>query len=248
CGLSWRYKFEVGMEDPSKIYRILIKFMDEQYVDSFVNEGLIFMNNIEFFRRYEADEGGVPVRGDKHEGLTVSLNAKDLVVTFDNQVVDGLVGKVDVRLNHEDETNLYSMTRISDLDILESGDEGYYLSPQFMTFGNKAVIISGDNINTFNERLSAAIHNDPHTFTFREDGIVTKQVEYVERESYHGEMGVFRKFSDYSWQREWRIAFKQSLALGPHMLKLGSLKDIVTVADTAQLIKNPIKLVERENL
>jgi hypothetical protein len=34
------------MEDPNKIFRVLIKFMNEKYVDSFVNEGLIFMNNI----------------------------------------------------------------------------------------------------------------------------------------------------------------------------------------------------------
>lgn len=41
-------KENCDMEDPYKIFRVLIKFMDEKYVDSFLNEGLLFMNNIFF--------------------------------------------------------------------------------------------------------------------------------------------------------------------------------------------------------
>ena len=43
-GLISCYKFKVVMEDPSKYFRVLIKFMDEQFVDSFVNWSYLFLN------------------------------------------------------------------------------------------------------------------------------------------------------------------------------------------------------------
>jgi hypothetical protein len=87
------------MEDPYKIFRVLIKFMDEKYVDSFLNEGLLFMNNIDFFRSYE--DADVALRGDLHEGLAASYKADGLTITFGNHVLEGAVGKVDLRYNHE---------------------------------------------------------------------------------------------------------------------------------------------------
>lgn len=37
------------MNNPYKKFRFLIKFMDEGNVDSFLNDGLLFMNNIDYF-------------------------------------------------------------------------------------------------------------------------------------------------------------------------------------------------------
>lgn len=236
------------MEDPSKIYRILIKFMDEKYIDSFLDEGLIYMNNIDFFRNYEKEEDGKSVRGDPAEGLAMSLKAEDLQVSFNGQILEGLVGKVEARFNHEDKTNIYSMTRISDKDILDAGSGGLYISEEFLKFGNKAVIISGDNINKFCDKLNSALNSDDDVFTYREDGCITKQVDYVDRDQFHGDMGVFTKFCEYSWQYEWRIAFKQRKSSGEYVVKLGSLRDIVTIAETKSLVEQPIKLIHRENI
>lgn len=228
------------MQDPNKVYRFLIKFMDEAYVDSFVNEGLLYMNNINFFKEYEDID--VALRSDIHEGLAASLKADEIIIHFGNHEIEGAIGKVDLRYNHEGETNIYSMGKISDGDILAAGDEGLYLSEKFNGFGNKAVIIGGPNIGKFEERLKKAIENSGDIYTPREDNVIAKQVTYLNRENHHGEMDVFDKFDEYSWQYEWRIAFKQKTP-GPYPLKIGDLSDIATIHDTATLISQPIKLV-----
>ena len=229
------------MEDPYKIFRVLIKFMDEQYVDSFLNDGLLFMNNIDYFRSYE--DADVALRGDIHEGLAATYKAEGLTITLGEHVVEGAVGKVDLRYNHEGDTNIYSMTKISDGKILETGDSGLFLSENFIKFGNRAVVIGGSNIIEFEKRLRNALAKDQNVYTPREDNVLAKQVSYLSREEHHGQMDVFDKFSDYSWQHEWRIAFKQKQAAGPYPLKIGNLSDIASVFETESLIREPLKLV-----
>lgn len=87
------------MDDPSKIYRVLIKFMDESFVESLLKKGLLYMNNIDYFKNYE--DSDIALRGDIHEGLAASYKADDLVIHFGGQKIEGAVGKVDLRYNHE---------------------------------------------------------------------------------------------------------------------------------------------------
>lgn len=120
------------MEDRYKIFSVLIKFMDEKHVDSFLDEGLLFMNNIDYFRSYE--DADVALRGDLHEGLTATYKAEGLTTIFGDHVLKGAVGKVDLRYNDEGDTNIYSMTKISDGKILEAADVGLFLSEKFIKF------------------------------------------------------------------------------------------------------------------
>ena len=177
------------MEDPYKIFCALIKFMDEEYVDSFLNEGLLFMNNIDYFRSYE--DADVALRGDVHEGLAATYKAEELTITLGNHLVEGAVGKVDLRYNHEGDTNIYSMTKISDGKILEAGNSGLFLSDKFIKFGNRAVVIGGSNIIEFESRLNNALSNDLNIYTPREDNVLAKQVSYLNRDDHHGQMGRF---------------------------------------------------------
>lgn len=228
------------MEDPYKIFRVLIKFMDEQYVDSFLNDGLLFMNNIQYFRNYE--DSDVALRGDIHEGLAATYKAEEIIFTFGGHVAEGAVGKVDLRYDHEDDTNIYSMTKISDGKILEAGDSGLFLSDKFIQLGNRAVVITGSNITEFESRLIKALSNELNIYIPREDNVLAKQVSYLSREDHHGKMDVFNKFSDYAWQYEWRIAFKQKKSAGPYSFKIGSLSDIASVFEIEALIQSPLKL------
>ncbi|MFB2710415.1 hypothetical protein ACE1BU_05870 [Aeromonas veronii] len=229
------------MEDPYKIFRILIKFMDERYLDSFLNDGLLFMNNIHYFR--ELEDTNVALRGDVHEGLAATYNAESLTITFGDHVAEGAIGKVDIRYNHEDNTNIYSMTRISDGKILEAGNSGFLLSEKFKQFGNRAVVIGGSKIVEFERRLRNAILKDRDIYTLREDKVLAKQVSYISRKEHHGKMDVFNKFSEYSWQHEWRIALKHTKPPGPFQLKIGKLSDIADVFETELLISDPIRLM-----
>ncbi|HAS6248912.1 TPA: hypothetical protein I7203_21535 [Vibrio vulnificus] len=224
-----------------KRHRVLIKFMDEKYVDSFINEGLLFMNNIQFFREYEDPDPAL--RGDAKEGLRASYLPENITLEINGRVLTDLVGKVELRENHQDETNIYSMTIISDADILEAGEQGLYLSENFKKFGNKAVFIGGSDINVFWNRVSETINNNTELFTLEDH--VAQKVAYVDASEHHSELGVFTKFCEYKWQHEWRIALKQLSSSGPLALKVGNLSDIAHVADTESLVQQPIKFVQK---
>lgn len=91
--------------------------------------------------------------------------------------------------------------------------------------------------------MKSALSNDPNIYTPREDNVLAKQVSYLSREEHHGQLDVFNKFSDYTWQYEWRIAFKQRRVSGAYSLKIGKLSDIANVFETESLVHEPLKLV-----
>ncbi|MCQ2045313.1 MULTISPECIES: hypothetical protein [Stutzerimonas stutzeri subgroup] len=213
--------------------------MDEKYVDSFLNEGLLYMNNIHFFRTYEDRE--VALRGDTHEGLEASLLPEEITLQIGNQVITGATGKIDIRQCHHDETNIYSLTVVSDQDILSAGEAGLYLPRDFERFGNKAVYIGGNDINEFWARLKTTYTSDPSIYALEKDNIIARKIKYVDRNKHHLQLGVFSKFNEYAWQLEWRIALKQITSKGPLLLKIGSIADIAHVMNTKDLLETAIK-------
>lgn len=175
--------------------------MNEQYVDSFINEGLLFMNNIDYFRNYEDKDDAL--RGDIHEGLLASRKSDISSVYIGNHKLEGLTGKIDIRSNEVGDTNIYSMTKISDEKILEAGASGLYLSEDFEKFGNRAILIGGSNIKEFELILEKEVSLRKEIFILQQENIIAKQVEYVDRNAHHPYLTVFNKFEKYSWQHEW---------------------------------------------
>jgi len=229
------------VDDPYKAFRILIKFMDESRVDSFVNEGLLYMNNIGYFREYE--DSDIALRADVDEGLLASYQSDAVSIHIDGHELEETIGNIRLRYNHEDETNIYSMTKISDGHILEAGDDGLFLSKKFEGFGSHAVVVGGNNITEFEARLSSALSSSGNIYTPRKDQIMAMRLNYLNRDDHNGRMDVFQKFNEYEWQHEWRIAFKQKDNIGAYPLKIGDLSDITQVRKTKDLISQPIKLV-----
>ncbi|WP_408901178.1 hypothetical protein [Photobacterium piscicola] len=154
------------------------------------------------------------------------------------------IGKVDINFDCIDNVNIYSMTKISDQDILDAGESGLFLSRDFLKFGNKAIVISNESIEKFEIILKSAIDKNKNIYPVKKGDLIANKVEYVDRDTYHGEIGIYKKFSDYKWQYEWRLAFMQKSNEGPFILKLGSLRELVDVFDTSELIDTAIKLAE----
>jgi hypothetical protein len=94
-----------------------------------------------------------------------------------------------------------------------------------LNFGDAfAALINGDE---FLGRVKAAA---------RLNGISIKLglVEYVDRATYNGPMGVFRKFSDFGYQSEFCIAISSEMN-GPFSLRVGGLSDISVVGNLCDL-------------
>lgn len=210
---------------------VIMKFMENRLVDSFLEEGLLYMNNIKFFREYEDTN----VRGDIHEGLSDSLRADRVSVTYGEIELKSLVGKVDIRHDFTDKINIYSMTIIRYIDIKQADNCELKLSDNFTTFGDACILITGDNIAIFFKRLEQAL----------EEAAIKewsgKKVEYINRQNYHGKMNIFQKFDEYRWQFEWRLGLKQDFD-DAYELRLGCLKDIAEVRSTKEILPYLMKI------
>ena len=216
--------------------------MDKKYVHSFLNDGLIYMNNINYFRKLESTD--IALRGDPNEGLAASFQAEKMILELNGRTIKDLVGKLDLRIENNDNINIYSMTKISDGKIFEAGDSGLFLSRNFLEFGDRAIAIT--NINEFEKRLKAAMLKAPDIEPLYEDRVIARQVNYLCHNGHHREMDIFSKFDSYSWQYEWRFAFRTRLVKGAYSLRLGNLLDIAHVFETEFLLNNPLKFVQLE--
>ena len=69
-----------------------------------------------------------------------------------------------------------------------------------------------------------------------QNNVTLKQglVEYVDRAKHNGPVGIFRKFADFAYQSEFRIAVVPG-AKGPFSLTVGDLSDILIVGDLCNL-------------
>lgn len=105
--------------------------------------------------------------------------------------------------------------------------------------GNKAVVIFGEKIFEFIKRLKNAIEINKNNYK----NAVEKSIEYVDYNTYHGEMGIFKKYSEFKWQFEWRFAIRKiKKDYSPVILKIGNIYDIATVYNTEDLVKLPIEM------
>ncbi len=198
------------------------------------------MKTVEFFKNYEDTDPSL--RGDPHEGLFASYSPDDGIFELNGQILEGIIGKVDVWEAHHDQTNIFSMTMISDNDILGCGERGLTLSNKFTKFGNKAVFIGGKDISTFIKRLKKALNNNPNIYTLEQNNQVAKKITYLDRKNHHHNLSIFNKFNEFNWQFEWRISLKQIKGSGPFKLKIGDISDIAYVVETEKLVSEPIRL------
>ncbi len=220
--------------------RCFIKFMDPQYVHSFINDGLLYMNTLEFFRSYEEEDESL--RADQYEGLVASYDPKNVEMTLaKNGTVIEPIGKIDIYQPLEDAINLYCVAMITDAELTNP----FLLDKRFEKFGSKAVVIEGSRINTFLERLSNAIDADTSLGSIYSNGKFSGYVSYVHRNSHLPYLDAFNKFNDYSWQKEFRIVLGRETGSGALPLKIGNLSDIAYVTDTKDIVKTLCKLGHR---
>jgi hypothetical protein len=223
--------------NPRTTVRLYVKFMDERFLDSFVKQGLLYMNSIQYFREYENEDEAL--RGDRHEGLHATYRAEKTELTIFGKKISAK-GKIDIRLNHHNETNIYCMTAITDEDLQNCKTEEFYLSEKFKNFGSKAVIITEPK--EFELRIQKAAETCEFIEATELSQRISGLVAYFNRETYHGPLGIFSKFDDYAWQHEWRIAFKQKKKAGAFELYIGDISDITIVSSTHDLLDHPLFL------
>lgn len=208
-----------SMEDP---FTLLFKLGQREHMLELFQEGHLYLNHLGYFKRLEDETP----RSDKDEATGYLWQ------------MDG--GRVEIREGIEDWKPIGTLVggiRVHDT-TLESGNV-YCLHARRasqcatpwtldnLEFGDTFVLLL--NPKEFIERVQRAVV---------EAGLAASwgPVEYVDRRTYHGNMGAFRKFAERSRDSEFRIVVEPGTG-APLSLRIGSLEDIAVLGEASKRLK-----------
>ena len=197
--------------DPVAVF----KLGQEKYMRALVQEGHVYLNSAEYFAKLE--EKGGP-RADADEGASYCKQATGAMLSMEHDGVFKPLGTIQGPIIHLSDEQRHANVYCLHMRRRHSFDTPFDLLS--LEFGDTVVIFK-DYVE-FLRRLTKEAERQGHSVAYG-------TVEYVDRSSYSGPMGPFRKFSTYSQQDEHRIVLTPGTGR-PLSLFLGSLQDIALVS------------------
>lgn len=193
----------------------LFKFGSRPHIEELIHEGHLYMNPLSTFIRMESDF----LRADADEGLRWSAavgNAK-LQMQQDGKwttvgTLSGPIRSHDPRIQAANVFCMYAYRASNTAGLIDTRN---------FQFGDSfAAFTDGDE---FLRRVRTAVAKLGLNLQM---GLM----RYVDPISYAGEMSIFTKYADFSFQSEFRIALLPGTGV-PYSLKLGDLSDIATIGE-----------------
>ena len=203
----------------------LIKFGQKEHLEALLDEGIIYMNNIDYFRRYEKSCPG-HLRGDRYECFD-RISQHNTIIFFDESPweIDG----VTVFENRNTYPGyLYCMYAI------HSDNSNPQIDNRMLDFGEYAVIIL--NPREFIDRIlsyCAKNHLCPNCFP----------VQYYDESIKEGLLHPFEKRDKYAYQSEARIYIHATNPQEQMVLRIGALNDIAFLAKRIKIQNNQNALI-----
>jgi hypothetical protein len=196
----------------------LFKFGRRTDIEHFVG-GRLFMNTLAYFVEVEKNVA----RRDSREGQAFWMQPDR--VTFSIEIggnfvpISGLDGPIAY-------TNLLDLrVNVFCMYALRASVARNLVDTRNLAFGDTfAVLKDGDE---FLRRVRGAAERASLC-------LESKMVEYVSDREYHGEMGIFRKSSEFSYQSEFRCAVLPGTGL-PYTLEIGDMTDIAITGPLSDL-------------
>jgi hypothetical protein len=196
----------------------LFKFGKRADIECFV-AGCLYMNTLAYFVEVEKNAA----RHDSREGQAFWMQPD--LVTFSIKIageykpISGLIGPIAYTNPQDLSANVFCMY------ALRASVARNLVDTRNLAFGDTfAVLRDGDE---FLRRVREAAERAALP-------LKVKMVEYVSEREYHGEMGVFRKSSEFEYQSELRIALLPGTG-SPYRLKIGDLADITITGPLSDL-------------
>ena len=205
----------------------LMKFGAEEHITELFLHGRLYMQPVQFFRTLEED----PARGDRHEGLARCWQADrarlDVRQGEEWVNVGGIVGQILFSDERAEDGNAYCMfaLRGSHADAFADGRSAQPVDVDKLAFGDSVVVFTDGG--ELMRRVRVAAEEEGLELAYR-------LVEYVDRETHHGTMGPFRKFSTFSHQSEFRILARPE-SEPVRILNVGSVEDIAMMCPSGEL-------------
>jgi len=213
------------MSAPKEKKHLFFKFGKKEHLQSLVQEGCIFCNTIQFFQKTEQNSQ----RYDPDEALDYYFPGNQIKsLSFQGEKFEPTgVKSIAIRLNEKQYTHIFSLTAIC-LNTVKESD--FDFNERFWKdFGDHIAVVV--NSEKFIQHLLQKLKSENLPY---KAGLV----EYVNANEEAGEMGVFKKFSNFAWQKEFRIAI-----CAPNLSKKNKPL-ILHLGDLSSVIKGPFPKIE----
>jgi len=190
-----------------------IKFGKKEHLESFRNNGSLYMNTLGYFKKLES------MSGDKNEGMENFYQGSKthLKLIPHGAGVGGFIkGLISfgVQKGSDLARNVFCLHAITNTEPK--------LHPNNLKRNGHALIINKPRI--FLEMLEEAANKQKVAFQYN-------LVTYVDKKTHHGKMGCFTKFKEYESENEFRILKKQGTGK-PFVFEIGSLEGISDIVET----------------
>jgi hypothetical protein len=182
--------------------------------------------------------------GEKYHRFELSYGKGD-----DQRVLDISEGAVlTVTIPNPSNVMIFCFSCIAfDPKWMITGEFNHTLDRRLLEFGSHALIIT--NPGAFSDRLNRAIKSNPYIYGSKYFQGGYGLVEYLNLEGVSTNIGVFRKDSRYSWQKEFRLCFgvrNEGLnGEGAFEFQIGDISDITSLVPLESLLKEPFKINSR---
>jgi len=199
----------------------LIKIGKKKYMHELYKHGVVFMNDINYFRQCEDNE----LRGDKEEGIKGIEQVADIKLLLKGKVLaHGGSGQLKF---YENNGNIYSLMAITSLENPVS----FQIDEKNKRFGDCFVVITEvkDFINRIEDKLKKLKFEYEYSL-----------VRYYNLKKHSGPLDVFCKPDNFKYQRELRFFLKRKEA-NPLIFEIGSIKNTSYIFEINKLDKISIK-------
>ena len=209
--------------------KLFLKLGSEENVLDLFNNGTIYMNTIEYFRKVEDEE----LRGDKYEGVSRVINS--LPGTFRIPGIDREFSYIKVHLKESYKEvlgNIYSLYAISSKGFPNPLD--FKFDERNLRFGTHGVMIK--DLPLFFNKIENELKKNNLKFSH---GFV----DYYDKEEVCREITLFEKPLEFEYQKEFRF-YVENNKIEPIKIQIGSMKDYAEIFKIEDVLE--LKLVPNQ--
>jgi len=210
----------------------LLKFGEENNIMDLYENGTIYLNTIDHFRKLENDE----LRGDKYEGVSQIRNSfpGSFFIPSINRAVK--YQRIHLLKSHEITLgNLYCLYGVSSKGFPNPLD--FEIDTRNSQFGSQCLLIK--NNPYFLNRIITTLKTKGYN-------VFTGFVEYYNKDQINRSVTLFEKPIEFEYQKEFRI-YVENDRNEPIVINIGNLKDYSQIIKMEDILKLKLKVTRKTN-
>ncbi len=208
--------------------KVFFKLGSEENILDLLENGTIYMNTIEYFRKVEDSE----LRGDKYEGVSRIINS--LPGTFKIPGIEREFNyiKMHLRESHKEVIgNIYSLYAISSKGFPNPLE--FEFDKRNLRFGTHCLVIK--NLPLFFKKIEKELKKNNYKFYHN-------FVDYYDKDEVNRKITLFEKPLEFEYQKEFRF-YVEDYGMKPIKIQIGSLKKYAEIFKIEDLLE--VKLIPK---